>query len=94
MTDDAPKARGETVLLLSLGKDFTRLDRLLLEVHPSVAVRCTPDRRLILSDDLGQTYLVERTAVSSDSTWTKVAVRQGRPIVSAEYLSRLFEPTT
>jgi hypothetical protein len=94
MTYNTSKRYDDTLLLLSVGTDFTRLDRLLIEVHPSVASRCNPDRRFVLADDLRHTYLVERTESCSGTTWARVFLRRGRPILNTEYLTRLFKTAT
>lgn len=91
MPDEAPEPFEESVLLLCANTDYNRNDDLELAVRPPLASRCTPGRRLILDEDLQQTYLVERTEASSESEWPQVFIRPGRPIVDARYVADLFE---
>ncbi len=80
--------------MLCTNTDYRRIEELVLAVRPSIAVRCLPGRRLILENDLQQTYLVERAEASAESAWPRVSIRPGRPIVDAEYVAHLFEGIT
>jgi hypothetical protein len=91
MTDEGPERSEESVLLLCANTDYSRIDDLVLAVRPHVAIRCVPGRRLILEDDLRQTYLVERTEALSESGWPQISIRPARPIVDAQYVAHLFE---
>ncbi len=69
MMDEGPEESEESVLLLFANTDYSRVDDLLLAVRPDVALRCVAGRRLILEDDLRQTYLIEQMETSAESQW-------------------------
>ncbi len=81
--------RDATVVLLSEGETFTRLDQLEIELPCGAAASLSVEQRVILSDDLVWTYLVE-SLIPSSSSHVKARLRRGRPVLDPCFVSSLF----
>ena len=79
---------GLAVFLLSEGVHFTRLDanRIVGPVHALCVL--AEERRVIVSDDLERTYMVEHKELTG--TEVLVRLRGARPIIDGDYVSSLF----
>jgi hypothetical protein len=79
---------GLTVFVLSEGVHFTRLEanRIVGPVHALCVL--AEERRVIVSDDLERTYMVEHKELTG--TEVVVRLRGARPIIDSDYVSSLF----
>ena len=80
----------EMVLVLIRDEDFIRIDDRTIEIVPGFANACRLDGRLILSDDLRYTYLIERIEPAKTPGWLRVDSRRGRPITNSAYVHELL----
>jgi hypothetical protein len=90
MTDDGNTEADEKVMLLIRDEHFIRVDDLTIEIVRDLDKACSPGRRLILSDDLRYTYLVERIEPAEKLDWSRVETRRGRPITNSTYVRSLL----
>jgi hypothetical protein len=80
---------GGMVYLLSEGRHFTRVDP--GHVVGSITTLCVLaiGQRVLVSDDLDYTYIVEDKRVIGDQV--EVALRRARPVTDRRYVESLFE---
>jgi hypothetical protein len=83
----------DLVHLLTLGVHYDRTGPLGFEGPISTLCVLARDSRIILYDDLVNTYIVEDKILKS-STRVGVTVRRARPITNPDYVQSLFEGAT
>lgn len=79
---------GEAVFLLTEGQHFTRgeTNHIVGPVHALCVL--AEERRVILSDDLQRTYMVEHKELAGNEV--VVRIRPARPIIDPDYVMSLF----
>ena len=82
---------GETVYLLTVGVHCDREGSGLVRGPVAVLCALAPGQRVILSDDLERTHIVDGKQLAGDAV--EVAIHPARPIHDPEYVARLFEGT-
>ena len=90
-TTPAVEYEGETVWLLTADRHFTRLDATTVVGPVNALCVLSLEQRVVLSDELGYTYIVEEKQLTTDEV--RVRLRRARPILDREYVVSLFEET-